>query len=53
MGFLSRIFSSDNDEEFDWSDIRDGSNGIVYVIQFDGYERDIQVLLTELLLWDI
>jgi hypothetical protein len=40
------------DEQFNWSDIRD-SDGMVYVIQLAGYSRDIQILLTELLLWDI
>lgn len=39
-------------EQFDWGDIRD-SDGTVYVIQLMGYGRDIQILLTELLLWDI
>lgn len=39
-------------EAFDWADIRD-SDGIVYVFQLAGYGREIQVLLTELLLWDI
>ena len=40
------------EEAFDWKDIRD-SDGIVYVFQLAGYGREIQVLLTELLLWDI
>lgn len=40
------------DETLDWGDIRD-SSGQVYVIQLVGYSRDIQILLTELLLWDI
>lgn len=40
------------DEKFDWNDIRD-SSGMVYVVQLGGYGRDIQMLLTELLLWDI
>lgn len=40
------------DNTFSWSDIRD-SSGMVYVFQLAGYGRDIQVLLTELLLWDI
>ena len=40
------------DDTFSWNEIRD-SKGIVYVFQFAGYGRDIQVLLTELLLWDI
>lgn len=42
----------DTTESFNWSDIRE-SNGQVYVIQLSGYGREIQVLLTELLLWDI
>ena len=40
------------DESFSWADIRD-SKGTVYVFQLAGYGREIQVLLTELLLWDI
>ena len=39
-------------DNFKWSDIRD-SEGTVYVFQLIGYGREIQVLLTELLLWDI
>lgn len=37
---------------FSWADIRD-SDGMVYVIQLMGYNRDVQVLMTELMLWDI
>lgn len=40
------------DEKFDWSTIRD-SEGMVYVMQLDGFDRPTQLLLTELLLWDI
>ncbi|WP_343274461.1 winged helix-turn-helix domain-containing protein [Ligaoa zhengdingensis] len=40
------------DEGFRWEDIRD-SQGMVYVMQLTGYGRDIQILLTELMLWDI
>ena len=40
------------DENFSWSDIRD-ANGMIYIFQFMGYGRDIQVMLTELLLWDL
>lgn len=39
-------------EEFNWSDIRD-SGGTIYIFQFMGYGRDIQVMLTDLLLWDL
>ena len=39
-------------EEFDWGTIRD-SGGLVYVMQLDGFDRPTQLLLTELLLWDI
>ena len=40
------------DEAFHWGDIRD-SGGMVYVMQLDGFDRPTQLLLTELLLWDI
>ena len=40
-------------ENFDWGNLRDSDEGIVYVVQFDGFTRDIQMLLTEILLWDI
>lgn len=40
------------DEAFHWSSIRD-SGGMVYVMQLDGFDRPTQLLLTELLLWDI
>lgn len=40
------------EESFNWADIRD-SNGIVYIFQFMGYVRETQVMLTELLLWDL
>lgn len=41
------------DEQFGWENIRDSESGLVYVMQLAGYGRDVQVLLTELLLWDI
>lgn len=40
------------DEAFNWADIWD-SEGTVYIIQMAGYGREIQILLTEILLWDI
>lgn len=40
------------DDSFNWGSIRD-ADGMVYVIQLAGYERPEQVLLTEILLWDI
>lgn len=40
-------------EEFNWNELRDKKDGVIYIMQFDGYSRDVQVLLTELLLWDI
>ena len=40
-------------EDFDWGNLRDNDEGIIYVVQFDGFTRDIQMLLTEILLWDI
>ena len=41
-----------DDEDFSWDTIRD-SGGMVYVMQLDGFDRPTQLLLTELLLWDI
>jgi DNA replication protein DnaC len=41
------------DDNFGWDNIRDSEKGIVYVMQLAGYNRDVQVLLTELMLWDI
>lgn len=40
------------DEAFSWHTIRD-SEGMVYVMQLDGFDRPTQLLLTELLLWNI
>lgn len=40
------------EEDFDWGTIRD-SDGMVYIMQLDGFDRPTQLLLTELLLWDI
>lgn len=42
-----------SDDNFGWENIRDSEKGIVYVMQLAGYGRDVQVLLTELMLWDI
>lgn len=41
------------DDNFGWEAIRDSEKGTVYVMQLAGYGRDVQVLLTELMLWDI
>ena len=40
------------EEDFNWGSIRD-SEGMVYIMQLDGFDRPTQLLLTELLLWDI
>lgn len=42
-----------SDDSFGWDSIRDSEKGMVYVMQLAGYTRDVQVLLTELMLWDI
>lgn len=41
------------DDSFGWEAIRDSEKGTVYVMQLAGYGRDVQVLLTQLMLWDI
>ena len=39
-------------DTFTWKDIID-EDGQIYVIQLSGYNKEMQVLLTELILWDI
>lgn len=40
------------DENFSWKDIID-AKGMVYIIQLTGFDRQIQIMLTEIILWDI
>lgn len=42
----------DNTKEFNWKDILD-SNGIVFIIQLTAFTRDVQLIITELILWDL
>jgi DNA phosphorothioation-dependent restriction protein DptH len=42
----------DNTKEFNWKDILD-SNGKVFIIQLTGFTRDVQLIITELILWDL
>lgn len=42
----------DSENSFSWGDIID-SKGKVYIIQLTGFDRAIQLMLTELILWDI
>ena len=39
--------------EFDWSNILDNSNGKVLIIQLTGLSKDIQKVISELVLWDL
>ncbi|WP_144568015.1 DNA phosphorothioation-dependent restriction protein DptH [Neobacillus bataviensis] len=43
-------FSIDN--EINWNDIV-GSKGEVYIIQLTGFPRDVQLMITEFILWDL
>lgn len=54
---LSELFDNDpfvenKENSFDWS-ILDNSDGKVFIIQLDGYSRDIQKVITEIILWDL
>lgn len=40
------------DDNFSWSTIKN-SEGMVYIVQLIGYDRPTQLMLTELLLWDL
>lgn len=39
-------------KQFSWKNIID-SDGKIFVIQLTGFDREIQIMLTELILWDI
>ena len=39
--------------EFDWSNILDNSSGKVLIIQLTGLSKDIQRVISELILWDL
>ncbi|WP_243735211.1 DNA phosphorothioation-dependent restriction protein DptH [Paenibacillus turpanensis] len=41
-----------DDAPINWGDIIDG-NGEIYIIQLTGYQRDVQLVLTEFVLWDL
>lgn len=43
-------FSSD--QSFNWKDIVE-STGQVYIIQLTGFPRDVQLMITEFILWDL
>lgn len=43
-------FTSDN--SFNWKDIVEG-DGEVYVIQLTGFPRDVQLIITEFILWEL
>ncbi|MHB7979181.1 DNA phosphorothioation-dependent restriction protein DptH [Clostridium sporogenes] len=42
----------DNTKEFDWDDILNGY-GKIFIIQLTGFTRDVQLIITELILWDL
>ena len=42
----------EQDSDFSWENII-SKNGEMYVIQLSGFDREIQVILTDLILWDI
>lgn len=42
----------DHEQTMNWNDILN-SDGHVYIIQLVGYSRDVQMLITEFILWDL
>ncbi|WP_053079534.1 DNA phosphorothioation-dependent restriction protein DptH [Clostridium massiliodielmoense] len=42
----------DNTKEFDWNNILNDS-GKIFIIQLTGFTRDVQLIITELILWDL
>ncbi|MEH7158959.1 DNA phosphorothioation-dependent restriction protein DptH [Neobacillus drentensis] len=41
-----------NENEIKWNDVVE-SNGEVYIIQLTGFPRDVQLMITEFILWDL
>ncbi len=41
----------DSAASYDWSKIRDGK-GTIFIVQLSGFTRDVQLVITELILWD-
>lgn len=41
------------DEEFDWSVLDSKDEGKIIIIQLTGYTREIQMMMTEFILWDL
>ncbi|MEM5016870.1 DNA phosphorothioation-dependent restriction protein DptH [Metabacillus indicus] len=41
-----------NNNFFDWKEVVE-SNGEVYIIQLTGFPRDVQLIITEFILWDL
>lgn len=39
--------------QFDWADVLDNNDGKVMIIQLTGLSKDIQKIITELILWDL
>ncbi|WP_053069645.1 helicase HerA domain-containing protein [Clostridium novyi] len=42
----------DNTKEFDWDNILN-DKGKIFIIQLTGFTRDVQLIITELILWDL
>lgn len=41
-----------HDNLIDWNDVVNG-NGDIFIIQLTGYPRDVQLIITEFILWDL
>ncbi|KRF01092.1 DNA phosphorothioation-dependent restriction protein DptH [Paenibacillus sp. Soil766] len=41
-----------NEDSMEWTDLFEG-DGNVFIIQLTGYPRDVQLILTEFILWDL
>ncbi|WP_455644948.1 DNA phosphorothioation-dependent restriction protein DptH [Methanosphaera sp.] len=58
LSALSRLrelleFNPFESTDYDWSDILDQNDGKVLIIQLTGIPKDVQKIITELILWDL
>lgn len=45
--------SFENDSDFDWGDVLYGIDSEINIFQLTGINREMQVIITELMLWDV
>lgn len=52
MNPFFQSISFENDSDFDWGDVLYGTDSEINIFQLTGINREMQVIITELMLWD-